>query len=126
MRIFTNRWFQRWAKSENITDDILLNVASEVAAGQVEAVLGGYLFKKRIARPGKGKSGGYRTIIGYTQTPFERIIFLYAFAKSARDNITNKEKTALSIVAKSFLLATDTEIEIMLTNCAFFEVCSNE
>jgi len=53
----------------------------------VEADLGGYLFKKRIARPGGGKSGGYRTILGFRRTSTERTIFLYGFAKNQRANI---------------------------------------
>jgi hypothetical protein len=39
--------------------------ATEAFAGQYDADLGGYLFKKRIARQDGGKSGGYRTILGF-------------------------------------------------------------
>ena len=59
--------------------------------GEVEADLDGYLFKKRLARQGSGKRGGYRTLIGYQRPNAERIIFLYAFAKNAKANISAKE-----------------------------------
>jgi hypothetical protein len=62
MRVFKNKWFSRWARSEDISDAVLLNAATEIVAGKVEADLGGYLFKKRLAQPDKGKRGGYRTI----------------------------------------------------------------
>ena len=65
MRVFKNKWFTRWARAENVLDSVLLQVATEVVAGQVEADLGGGLFKKRLAREGRGKRGGYRVLIGY-------------------------------------------------------------
>ena len=40
-----------------------------------DADLGGGLFKKRIARPGQGKSGGYRTL-GATNKG-DRWVFVY-------------------------------------------------
>jgi hypothetical protein len=76
MRVFKNKWFARWARAEGVPDSVLLQVAVEVAAGQVEADLGGGLFKKRLAREGSGKSGGYRVIIGYKKLNTDRIIFL--------------------------------------------------
>lgn len=87
MRVFKNKWFNRWARSESITDPDLRNAAAEIVAGKVEADLGGYLFKKRLARAGKGKSGGYRTIVGYRKSGSDRLIFLYAFSKKAKANI---------------------------------------
>jgi hypothetical protein len=107
MRVFKNKWFTRWARGEDIQDATLLNIAAEVVAGWVEANLGGCLFKKRIARTGEGKSGGYRTLVGYKSPNTERIIFLYAFAKNVRDNISVKEEAALGLTAEAFILTTD-------------------
>jgi len=45
--------------------------------------LGGGIIKQRVARPGKGKSGGYRTVIAYRAR--NRAVFLFGFAKSERD-----------------------------------------
>ena len=96
MRLFKNKWFARWAHAEDIADSVLLQAAVEVVGGHVEADLGGYLFKKRLAREGSGKRGSYRVLIGYKRQHAERIIFLYAFAKNANANISDKEKEALS------------------------------
>ncbi|NGZ06706.1 MAG: type II toxin-antitoxin system RelE/ParE family toxin [Magnetococcales bacterium] len=123
MRIFKNRWFNRWARNEGVTDALLRAAAAEVVAGQVEANLGGCLFKKRLARTGGGKSGGYRTIIGYRRADSRRIIFLFAFPKNAKVNITDKEEASLSISAESFLAATDQQISALLVDGAIFEVC---
>ena len=47
MRVFKNKLFNRWARSEGIADTALSAAAAEVVEGSVEADLGCYLFKKR-------------------------------------------------------------------------------
>ncbi|MBJ6802382.1 type II toxin-antitoxin system RelE/ParE family toxin [Geomonas propionica] len=128
LRVFKNKWFSRWARREGIADGVLLDAAKEIASGNVEADLGGYLFKKRIARAGGGKSGGYRTIVGYKSTSPspKRIIFLYAFAKNAKTNISVKEEAALSLVAGSFLSAPDSKIDEYLLKGSIVEVKADE
>jgi hypothetical protein len=126
MRVFKNKWFARWARAEGISDSILLQAAAEIVAGQVEADLGGYLFKKRLAREGSGKRGGYRTLIGYQRPNAERIIFLYAFAKNAKADISEKEKEALILVAEAFISATDAQIGSLLKKGSIVEVQHHE
>ena len=122
MRVFKNRWFNHWARDEKIPDAVLHRAADEIVSGKVEAALGGGLFKKRIARAGAGKSGGYRTIVGYKRPNSERIIFLYAFAKNERANISEKEEAALSMVAEAFVSATDKQVSELLKKGAIWEV----
>lgn len=126
MKAFKNKWFNRWAKGEGITDADLYDTAEEMIAGKVEADLGGYLFKKRLARAGGGKRGGYRTIIGYRKANSDRLIFLYAFPKNAKANISSKEEAALSLAAESFLTATDEQVALLLENGAIWEVKRHE
>jgi len=54
MRIFKNKWFERWARKEGVADESLLNAAAEIITGKVEADLGGSLFKKRLPLKGMG------------------------------------------------------------------------
>ena len=65
MMIYKHKIFKHWAKSEKITDDILIKAAREVTEGRFEANLGKGLYKKRIAKPGRGKSAGYRTLLAF-------------------------------------------------------------
>lgn len=116
MRVFKNRSFSRWARKEKIADAELHAAALEVVAGKVEADLGGYLFKKRIARRGGGKSGGYRTLIGYRKGNSDRMIFLYGFPKNQRANITDREREALAIAAEAFIRASDAQVELLKRN----------
>jgi hypothetical protein len=126
MRVFKNKWFARWVHKENIPDSALLQAAEEIIAGQVEAHLRGCLFKKRLARPGIGKRGGYRIVIGYKKPNSDRIVFLYAFAKSARANISDEEKEALSLVAEAFVSATDEQMNFLLQEGSIVEVQYHE
>jgi len=61
-RVFKTKTFDRWAK-KMISDDLLCIAAREIELGRYEADLGGGVCKKRIALPGKGKSGSTRTLI---------------------------------------------------------------
>jgi hypothetical protein len=126
MRVFKNKWFNRWARGEGITDAALSKAAMEIAEGKVEADLGGYLFKKRLAQAGRGKSGGYRTIVGFRKANSDRLIFLYAFSKNAKATISSKEETALSISAEGFLIATDQQISALMAEGKIWEVKNDE
>lgn len=122
MRVFKNKWFNRWTRHEDISDAVLYHAAEEIAAGKVEANLGGCLFKKRLPRTGEGKRGGYRVLVGYKRPNAERIIFLYAFAKSDKANLSDREEAALSLVAESFVSAVDEQVLELLAINSVWEV----
>lgn len=110
MQAFVERRFGKWAEREKIDDARLVETAKEAFAGQYEADLGGYLFKKRLAREGAGKSGGYRTLLCFRKADDDRIIFLHGFAKGAKANIDASERAVLKRLAASLLTATDAQI----------------
>jgi hypothetical protein len=122
MKVFESKRFARWARSEGIGDEALYRAAHDVVAGGVDADLGGYLFKKRIAGKGAGKSGGYRTIIGYRKGDSKRVIFLYGFAKNEKPNVTEREREALSLAATDLINATDAQIEDLIRLGRLFEL----
>ena len=62
-RVFKTRYFARWVRKTDLTDNSLCKAVSEMAAGLVDADLGGGVVKKRVALPGRGKSGGARTLV---------------------------------------------------------------
>jgi len=126
MRVFKNKWFARWARTEDVPDSALVRAAAEVVAGQMEADLGGCLFKKRLAREGSGKRSGYRVLLGYKKPNADRIVFLYAFAKNARANISDKEKEALNLVAEAFVSTIDAQVSLLLKEGSILEVQHHE
>ena len=100
-RIFKRRDFARWQTGERLPDTVLCKAVREMESGLVDADLGGLLYKKRVARPGSGKSGGYRTLLAARIG--SRYVFLYGFPKSATANTTREEKRALQFAGKVFL-----------------------
>ena len=63
VRVFKTKFFSKWASKEGLADKFLEAAVGEVEDGLVDAHLGGQLVKKRVAMPGKGKSGSTRTIL---------------------------------------------------------------
>ena len=104
MAIYKTRWFARWARKEGLSDGMLREAVEEMSNGLFEADLGGDLLKKRIARPGHGKRGGYRTLVATNRG--SRWIFVYGFAKNARSNIDPDEEAALKKLAATLLKLT--------------------
>ena len=105
MRIFKTRWFARFSKAEKITDKLLAVAIANAERGLVDADLGGGLIKLRIARPGAGKSGGWRTVIAYRRG--QRAVFVFGFAKSDLNNITPDQLASFKTIAAGLLTASD-------------------
>ena len=119
-KVFKTRWFERFARKEKIPDAILVDAVARAERGQVDADLGGGVIKQRIARPGRGKSGGYRTIIFFRRG--ERAVFAYGFAKSDRANIDDDEEKQFKEAARHVLQLTEKQIEALVKNGDFVEV----
>lgn len=111
-RVFQTKWFQRSARKEEIGAAALLDAVERAENGQIDADLGGSVIKQRIARPGHGKSGGYRTIIVFRKG--DRAVFMYVFPKNKRDNITTDELVAFREAAKYILALTEHQIAALL------------
>jgi len=109
MAVYKNRWFDRWARKEGLTTRSLCDAVREMAAGLYEADLGGGLLKKRIARPGQGKRGGFRTLVATNKG--NRWIFVYGFPKNERSNIDKDEEEALKKLAVLLLSLTTQAID---------------
>ncbi len=122
MRVFKSRWFQRFARKEGISDAVLRDAVVRADQGQIDADLGCDVIKQRIARPGQGKSKGYRTIIFFRRGA--RAFFVYGFAKSRRANINVDEQEQFKEAAKLVLALTGTQLEVRLKKGDFVEVKS--
>ena len=119
-RVFKTRWFERFARRQKIGDSALLDAVARAEKGQVDADLGGEVIKQRVARPGQGKSGGYRTIIFFRRGM--RAVFAYGFAKSDRANIDADEEKQFKEAAHHVLRLTENQIDELLENGDFVEV----
>jgi hypothetical protein len=107
VRIFKTKALARFTKREAIDDDSLVAAIETAKRGLIDADLGGGLIKQRVARPGQGKRGGFRMLIGFRS---DRAIFLFGFAKNERDNIDDKQLTTLREIVASWFAADDKKI----------------
>ena len=82
MRIFKTKPFMRFARNADLSDTALCQAISEAERGLIAAVLGGEVIKQRIARPGQGKSGGFRTLIVFRAGA--RAFFVHGFARTSK------------------------------------------
>ena len=96
-----------------------MDAVAQLEAGQ-GTDLGGGVYKMRLARPDEGKRGGYRVIVFYRSE--ERTFFEYAFAKSDKDNINEKELRIFKKRSKINLTLTDEEIRNELRKRDLIEV----
>lgn len=119
-RVFKNGWFKRFARKEKLTDDLLLGAIDCAERGSVDADLGSGIIKQRIARPGGGKSGGYRTLIFFRKG--DRAIFAFGFAKSARANISKSDLAILKQAASEALSWTEGELDRLVEAGVLVEI----
>jgi hypothetical protein len=119
MRFFQKPWFRRFAANENITEEALKKIVENLDTGRFDASLGGYVYKQRLARRGQGKSGGYRVLLFYKQG--DRVFFVYAFPKSQRANITQREKGVLKAEAAILMGLTEVELNTLVSQGEFYE-----
>lgn len=99
--ILKTRRFCRWMRKTQLDDAMLRTAVTEMEDGLVDADLGGNIFKKRVALPGRGKSGSVRTLIATKKE--DRWVFMFGFEKTERDNITQAELSAIQGLARDYL-----------------------
>jgi len=124
IRIYANRWFAKFAAKEKISDATLAEAVHRAESGLIDADLGGGLIKQRIARQGSGKSGGYRSILIFRSG--ERAIFVFAFAKSDKANLSAAELKAYRKAASIMLELGTEQIETEVEAGRLIEVKNDE
>ena len=109
LQVFATKTFSRWMRKNKVTQEDLLDAAQEMVNGLIDADLGGYVVKKRLALHGRGKSSGARTIVA---TKFgERWFFLFGFEKNERSNIDSDELKSLQQLALTLLSFEPSQLE---------------
>jgi hypothetical protein len=103
VQILKTKGLVRFARRERIADTSLREAIERAERGLIDADLGGGLIKQRLARPGQGRSGGFRVIVAYRAKG--RAVFLYGFAKNERDNIDPDELQVFRTIGANWLAA---------------------
>ena len=103
-----------------MADAALSEALARAGRGQIDADLGGEVIKQRIARPGQGRSKGYRAVIFFRHGG--KALFVYGFPKSERANISDDEEKQFKEAAKHFLALTEKQLAELLKRGDFIEV----
>jgi hypothetical protein len=123
-RVFKTRYFSRWMRKTSLSDQALCLAVREMAAGLIDADLGGGIVKKRVALPRRGKSGSTRTLVATNKGT--RWFFLFGFEKSDRANVSDRELSALKAIATDLLRLTPNQLDESLQNNTLQEICDDE
>ena len=97
MRVYKTKRFARLARKAAISDKSLCEAVWRAERGLLDAHVGRFLIKQRIARVGKGRSGGYRAVLFFRSGDLS--VFLDCFAKSGKANLTATEEHILRTLA---------------------------
>lgn len=120
MRVFKTKPFARFSSHEGIDDEQLCEAVHRAEAGLIDADLGGGVIKVRLARPGQGKSGGFRSIVLFRRGA--RAFFVYGFAKNRRGNISRNELTAFRALANELLVLNKKALLAAIRNRTITEI----
>ena len=123
LRIWKTKSFARFARKSGLDDEQLCKAVADVERGLIDADLGRGVIKQRIARRGKGKSGGFRAVILYRRGA--RGFFVHGFAKNDRANISLDELAALKELAREMLAYDDAQIAAAVAPGPLIEVTCN-
>jgi hypothetical protein len=120
MRVFKNAWFSRFARKEQISDQALWEAVDRAEQGLIDADLGGGVIKQRIARPGAGRSGGYRSLVLYRKGA--NAFFVFGFSKNSQGNIRDDEQEQFKRAAKITLALTQEQVRLLIEKGQMEEV----
>jgi len=109
LRVFKTKVIIRFFRRERIVDTVLWEAIERAERGSIDADLGGGLIKQRLARPGQGRSGGYRVIVAYRVN--NRAVFLYGFSKKDLQNISQDQLQTFRTIGANWLAASAATIE---------------
>ena len=110
-RILLTPDFARFARTERVADAALVDAIERVERGLVDADLGGNLLKLRVARPGQGRSGGYRTLVACVVG--ERAYFLPGYAKADLDNVGDATLARLRRLASELQGLAEDQLDVL-------------
>ncbi len=120
LQVFATKTFARWMRKNKVAQEDLLDATKEMVSGLIDADLGGYVVKKRLALRGRGKSSGARTIVA---TKFGvRWFFLFGFDKNERSNIDSDELKSLQQLALTLLSFDTTQLATALSDGQLIEL----
>jgi hypothetical protein len=113
-RVFKTAWFSKAAKKAGIHDKELCLAVQQAMQGLADD-LGGGVFKKRL------NDNMHRSII--LAKAGRWWVYEYVFAKRDRDNIDSDELAQFRLLAKSYSMLNEVQLQQLLDDQHFVEIC---
>jgi hypothetical protein len=120
-RVLKTRYFSKWMRKTELTDQSLCKAVIEMTQGLFDANLGGHVFKKRVGIGNRGRRSSARTLIATNQG--SKWFFMYGFEKNDKSNIADNELEGLQDLAKDLLARTQAQIEEAIAAGKLEEIC---
>lgn len=98
MRVFKTKDFAKDASGNGVPDSALIEAARRAEAGLLDAEIGKFLIKQRIAREQSGRSRGFRAIAVFRKG--DLTVFLHLFAKNEKSSLSPSEESVFREAAK--------------------------
>ena len=121
IRVFKTRYFARWMRKTELSDETLCSAVDEMAQGLIDADLGGGVVKKRVGLSGRGKRGGARILVATNKG--NRWFFVFGFEKNERASLSDDELEALKDLAEQLLARTGKQLAVALNDGSISEIC---
>jgi hypothetical protein len=116
-RVFKTAWFSKAARKARIADAELCFAIRQVMLGQADD-LGGGVYKKRLGR------NLYRSIVVARGGRYW--VFEFLFAKKDRANIEDTDLAKLRKLAKAYEMLTEQEVDKLIDECSWMEICNGD
>ena len=120
-RILVSKAVSRTVRREKLADEILSMTAKEAEYGTIRAALGDETFKVDIARQGRGKSHGYRALLGIR--PGCRAYFAFLWPKNEFENISDDYLAGLKALVKGVMTWTTKHCRRLLRPMSYGRSC---
>lgn len=122
MRIFKTKSFKKWADNSGVIDKDLVILALNIEEDSKNFTsLGSGIYKTRIAtKKSKGKSSGSRIILALKVK--NNSIYVYAFDKNEKANISVLQKEKFKQFAKEFFKWSDDELDVKVDTQILYEI----
>jgi len=121
MNLYKTRPFARIAARAGLTEAALKKSAEEMSLGLIHADLGDFVFKQRVALPGRGQRGGGRIVVVVSPRE-DRYIFVHCYLAKDRDNLAPGEETAFRELGRLYLNLSGADMEAAVMNGLLEEI----
>lgn len=120
MKAFKTKEFSRLMRATTLSDSDLCEAVARLERGLIDAHLGKFLIKQRVARDNQGRSGGFRAVLFFKSG--DHAIFLHLFAKNEKASLTRIEEEAYRSIAKELATLSDETISILLSEKRWIDI----